>query len=145
MPTYSIGDPDFDEVYSDGILTKKINYFYVPILFQQRIYKLIQLEGGFQVGLRNKSNDYFNLDAYGGDLQYKRDVRDEYIHLDAGLLGGVGVKLHKVRKSMAIGVNYYHGLVNVSNIDGEKIRPAGEQHPDDLAAVAGVPHLTGDH
>lgn len=123
MPTYPIGDPEFDEVYADGTLTTKLNYFYVPILFQQRIYKLVQLEGGFQVGLRNKSYDIFTLeDAYGGDLGYKRNVKDDYIHLDAGLMGGMGIKLNKVRKSMAIGLNYYYGLVNVSKIEGRKIK-----------------------
>jgi len=33
MPTYSIGDEDFDSLFVDGSLTKKINCFYVPIMF----------------------------------------------------------------------------------------------------------------
>lgn len=114
MPVYSVGDPDFDEVFEEAELTKKISYFYVPITFQQRFYNRFYIEGGIQAGLRNKADDYFNLEAYDGDLEYKVDARDQYAHLDFGLVGGVGYKLSKELKSMALGVNYYYGLVDVS-------------------------------
>lgn len=31
MPTYLLNDSCFDEVFKDGVLTTKVNYFYVPI------------------------------------------------------------------------------------------------------------------
>ena len=61
-------------------------------------------------------------DDFGGDLSYERDVRDEYKHIDAGLLGGVGYKFRKETKSMSAGINYYYGLVNVSDRPDLKIR-----------------------
>jgi hypothetical protein len=113
MPTYPIGDEIFDEVFQEGTLSTKISYFYLPVLFQQRFYKIVLLEGGFQAGLRTKGNDLFDLSAYGGDLKYRREVSDDYARLDFGLLGGMGFKLSKQPKSMSIGVNYYYGLVDV--------------------------------
>ena len=55
MPTYPIGDDDFDSVFVDGELTKKINYFYVPIMYQQRFNNRWYVEGGVQLGLRNNT------------------------------------------------------------------------------------------
>lgn len=123
MPTYSVGDPDFDEIFEEGILTKKISYFYVPVLFQQRFHNnRWYLEGGFQLGLRNGGKDIFDLDANDGELEYKTEVKSDYKHLDAGLLGGVGYKFKKEIKSIAAGVNYYYGLMNVSRIENTTIK-----------------------
>ena len=123
MSTYPIGDPDFDDVYAAGELTKKINYFYVPILWHQRFYNRFYLEGGMQIGLRSKAYDYFDLeDTYGGDLEYKRDVRDEYTRFDLGPVAGVGYKIRKQTKSTAVGINYYYGLLDVNKVPDMKIK-----------------------
>jgi len=123
MPTYPIGDPDFDDVYAEGELTKEINYFHVPILWHQRFYNRFFLEGGLQIGLRSKAYDYFDLeDTYGGDLEYKRDVGDEYTRFDVGLLAGAGYKIRKQTKSTAVGINYYYGLNDVSKVEDITIK-----------------------
>ncbi len=122
MPTYPIGEADFDSVFADGELTKQINYFYVPILYQQRFKNRWYLEGGFQLGLRNKAYDFFEIEAFDGDVSYKVDARDDYKHLDAGLMAGVGYKLKKRLKSSAVGINYYYGLMNISNVPDQKIK-----------------------
>lgn len=127
MSTYPIGDPEFDDVFSSGELTKKANYFYVPIMWHQRFDNRWYIEGGLQLGLRSKAFDYFNIykkddGNYGGDVTYKRDVRDEYSHFDGGLIGGVGYKLKKELKSMAVGINYYYGLKNTSKVSDETIK-----------------------
>lgn len=122
MPTYEIGNEDFDALYQDGKLTKKINYFYVPILYHYRIHNRWYLEGGVQLGLRGKAYDIFDEKILDGDLQYKLDVRDQYKHLDAGLLGGAGYKFKKEIKSISAGVNYYYGLMNVSGLADTMIK-----------------------
>lgn len=123
MSTYPVGDPEFDNVFADGELTKKISYFYVPIMWHQRFNNRFYLEGGFQVGLRSKVYDYFDLeDSYGGDLEYKRDVRDEIERFDVGLLAGMGYKFKKEIKSMAVGVNYYYGLNDCSKVSDVTIK-----------------------
>jgi hypothetical protein len=122
MSTYPIGNANFDTLYKDGSLTTRLSYFYLPVMFQQRIFKYILLEGGFQAGMRTKVTDEFTKSAFDGDLSYKVDTRDDYTRLDAGLLGGVGIKLRDQPKSMSIGFNYYYGLVNVSKVADTKIR-----------------------
>lgn len=114
MPVYSLGNADFDSVYQDGTLTKKISCFYVPIMFQQRFNNRWYIEAGPQAGLRSKAVDIFDESSLDGDLTYTKDVRDQYAHLDFGLIGGAGYKFKKQVKSMAIGFTYYYGLVNVS-------------------------------
>lgn len=114
MPVYLTGDDDFDDVFQDGVLTTKVNYFYVPIMFHQRLNdNRWYLEGGIQAGLRSKSNDNFYKEYNGGDLDWKLDVRDQYAHLDFGFIGGVGYKFRKELKTMSIGVSYYYGVVDI--------------------------------
>jgi hypothetical protein len=123
MSTYPVGDPEFDDVYAEGELTKEINYIYLPILWHQRFYNRFYLEGGLQIGLRSKAYDHFNLeDTNGGDLAYERDVRDEYTRFDLGPVGGVGYKVRKKIKSTAVGINYYYGLLDVSKVPDMKIK-----------------------
>jgi len=123
MSTYPVGDPEFDDVFADGELTKKINYFYVPIMWHQRFNNRFYLEGGLQLGLRSKVYDYFDLeDTHGGDLEYKRDVRDEIEAFDGGLVAGMGYKFKKQIKSMAVGVNYYYGLNDCSKVSDVTIK-----------------------
>ena len=122
MATYPVGDEDFDAVYQDGTLTKKIGCFYLPILFHQRFNNRWYIEAGPQLGLIYKTTDIFEITDHGGDLTYRRNVKDEYKYIDAGLLGGVGFKFSKEPKSMSAGINYYYGLVNVSERPDLKIR-----------------------
>ena len=86
-----------------------------PSFFHQRFNNRSFIEAGPQLGLIHKPIDIFEVEEFGGDLSYERDVRDEYKHIDAGLLGGVGYKLRKQTKSTSVGINYYYGLVNVSD------------------------------
>jgi hypothetical protein len=122
MPVYPIGNESFDTVYQNGTLTKKISCFYVPILFHQRFNNRWYIEAGPQLGLIHKPEDIFEVTEFGGDLKYTRNVKDEYKHIDGGLLGGIGYKFKKEVKSMAVGINYYYGLVDVSNNPDLKIR-----------------------
>ncbi len=114
MPVYSLGNADFDSIYKGGTLTKKISCFYVPIMYHHRFNNRWYIEAGPQAGLRTKAVDIFETSTLDGDLSYTKDVKDQYTRLDFGLVGGAGYKFKKQLKSMAIGVNYYYGLVNVS-------------------------------
>jgi hypothetical protein len=122
MSTYTLGNADLDSLYKGGTLTTKISYFYVPILFHQRFNNRWYLEGGFQLGLRSKATDTFDVTAQGGELQYILDVKDKYKHLDAGLLCGAAYKFKKQVKSVSLGINYYYGLMNVSTVADTNIK-----------------------
>jgi len=121
-PLEGEGSEDFNAVYEDGTLTKKIPGFYVPILFQQRIKQKWYVEAGPQLGLLYKQVDIFEVEKLGGDLEFKLDVKDQYKHIDAGLTAGLGYKFGKAQKSTSIGVNYYYGLVDVSKNPDYKIK-----------------------
>lgn len=146
MPVYPSGDNNFDSLFVGGTLTKKINYFYVPIMIQQRFNdNRWYVEAGLQPGLRYKAKDIFDTKVLGGDLEYEVDVRDTYKHLDIGFIGGIGYKLKKQLKSAAVGVNYYYGFVNVSaepdvSFHNSSIYfyvklPIGTKHDDEEAAA----------
>jgi len=122
MPVYSLDDPDFDAVFKDGSLTKKIPVFYVPILYHQRFNNRWYVEAGPQLGLIHQCVDIFEASKLDGDLKFTLSVKDQYKHIDAGLLGGVGYKFKKQVKSMAVGINYYYGLVDVSSIPEQEIK-----------------------
>lgn len=122
MPVYSMNDPNFDEIYKDGTLTKKIPGFYVPILFHQRFHQRWYIEAGPQLGLIHKPVDIFEASKLDGDLTFKLDVKEQYKHIDAGLLGGVGYKFRKKPKSLSAGISYYYGLVDVSLNPDYKIK-----------------------
>ena len=121
MPTYSLGNDDFDMLYENGVLTKKINYFYVPIQYHYRLHNRFYFEGGIQLGLRGKASDIFDVEELNGELSYKTDAGDQYTRIDAGIVGGVGYKFKKEQKSTSIGVSYYYGLVDVSKVAGVEV------------------------
>jgi hypothetical protein len=122
MPVYSLDDPDFDAVYKDGTLTKKIPAFYVPVLFHQRFNQRWYIEAGPQLGLIHKPVDIFEAEKLGGDLKFTLDVKDQYKYIDAGLLAGIGFKFSKQPKSMSAGASYYYGLIDVSLNPDYKIK-----------------------
>lgn len=113
MSTYSIGVEEFDSLFIDGSLTTRINTFYVPILYHLRFGNRWFLEAGPMLGLRTKAYDIFSTTVLEGDLEYRLNVSDQYTRLDAGLMGGIGYKFRKQRKSISAGVSYYYGLVDV--------------------------------
>ncbi len=122
MATYSLDDDNFDAIFLDGTLTKKIPSFYVPILFHQRFNNRWYIEAGPQLGLIHKPVDIFETSTLGGEAKFTLEVKDAYKHVDAGLMGGVGYKFKKEIKSMAVGINYYYGLVDVSTNPDVKIK-----------------------
>ena len=122
MPTYPLGSDEFDNVFAEGELTKKMSVFYVPILFHQRFSNRWYVEGGVVPGLRSKAKDIFELEDFDGELSYTRNVSDEYKRIDFGLQGGVGYKWKKQLKSVSTGVSYFYGLVNMSNLPDTTIK-----------------------
>lgn len=121
MPTYPVGDASFDSVYKNGTLTKQINCFSVPILFHQRFNNRWYVEAGPQLALIFKPKDVFEESAQDGDLTYTKIVKDQYKHVDAGIMGTVGYKFKQQVKSMSVGISYYYGFVDVSTTD-QKIK-----------------------
>jgi len=109
---YSVDEKHVDTVFSNGHITRKIGYFYVPAHIKYRFGKQFFAMAGFQVGLRNSANDNFTNTIYDkDDVGFKYDIRDYVKRLDAGLSGGVGYKFKGT--GMNLGITYYYGLVDV--------------------------------
>lgn len=113
MSTSALDDQVIDGVFQKGTLTTKINYFHLPVMWQQRMLSRWLFEVGFQAGLRVNAVDFFNVESNGGTIELKRKVRKEFTAMDIGLLGGIGYKLKAIPKGMSVGLLYYYGLVDV--------------------------------
>ena len=113
LPVYLLGNPDLDNSFNGGKISRKINYFNVPIMMKYTFKNHIYLKGGTQLGLRYKAFDEFkNSINDEDDLKYKLDIKDQFHPLDAGLAFGAGYRLMK-GNGMNIGVQYYLGLIDI--------------------------------
>jgi hypothetical protein len=113
LPVYSLGDPDLDNAFSGGKISRKINYFNVPIMMKYTFHNHIYLKAGTQLGLRYKAFDEFkNSINDEDDLKYKVDIKDQFHAIDAGLAFGAGYRLMK-GNGMNIGLQYYLGLIDI--------------------------------
>ena len=112
IQVYSLNDPALDSAFSNGTVTRKINYFDVPVMLKYTFKNNIYAQGGIQLGLGYKATDVFtNTVNEDDDLTYKLNVRDNYHPLDAGLIAGLGYRLVQ-GNGMNIGIQYYWGLVD---------------------------------
>ena len=113
LPVYSVGNPNLDNAFTGGKVTRKINYFNVPIMMKYSFKNHIYLKAGTQLGLRYKAFDEFkNSVNEEDDLEYKLEIKDQFHPLDAGLAIGAGYRLMK-GNGMNIGVQYYIGLLDI--------------------------------
>ena len=113
LPVYSLGNPDLDNAFNGGKISRKINYFNVPIMMKYTFDNHIYLKAGTQLGLRYKAFDEFkNSINEEEDLKHKIDIKDQFHPLDAGLAFGAGYRLMK-GNGMNIGLQYYLGLIDI--------------------------------
>ena len=113
LPVYTIGNPDLDNAFSGGKISRKINYFNVPIMMKYTFSNHIYLKAGTQLGLRYKAFDEFKNSVNDeDDLKYKLDIKDQFHPIDAGLAFGAGYRLMK-GNGMNIGLQYYLGLIDI--------------------------------
>ncbi|HEU5167299.1 MAG TPA: porin family protein [Chitinophagaceae bacterium] len=113
LPVYSLGNPNLDNAFIGGKITRKINYFNVPIMMKYSFKNHIYLKAGTQLGLRYKAFDEFkNSLNEEDDLNYKLNIKDQFHPLDAGLAFGAGYRLMK-GNGMNIGLQYYLGLIDI--------------------------------
>jgi hypothetical protein len=113
LPVYSLGNPNLDNAFTGGKITRKINYFNVPIMMKYSFKNHFYLKAGTQLGLRYKAFDEFkNSLNEEDDLKYRLNIKDQFHPLDAGLAFGAGYRLMK-GNGMNIGVQYYLGLIDI--------------------------------
>ena len=112
LPVYSLQNPALDSSFTGGNITRKLNYFNVPIMLKYTFKNKIYAQCGIQLGLRYKATDVFTRKVIDkDDLTYKLDVKNKYHPLDGGLIGGIGYRLEK-GYGMNFSFSYYLGLVD---------------------------------
>lgn len=113
LPVYSLNDADLDNSFAGGSIERKLSYFHVPVLMKYNFSNHFFLEAGPQLGLLYKAYDEFSNTFQGDDLTFRKEIRDAFHRLDAGLTTGIGY--HRLAKGhgMNLGVRYYYGFVDV--------------------------------
>lgn len=118
IAVYSLNNVDLDDVFATGSVTRRLNYFNVPVMMKYMFKNHLYAQAGIQLGLRYKGTDEFlNTVNDKEDLSYKVDVKNQYHPLDGGLCAGLGYRLTG-GNGMNIGLQYYYGLVDVRISDG---------------------------
>ncbi|HTE29622.1 MAG TPA: porin family protein [Chryseolinea sp.] len=114
VDVYSLDNPDLDNSFKDGSVTRKLGYFNVPIMMKYKFKNNFFVEAGPMVGLMNRSTDEFVATITDkDDLTYKTKIRDRYHPLDAGAIAGIGYRLMG-GNGMNIGIRYYYGFVDIT-------------------------------
>ena len=114
IAVYSLNDPELDNLFSNGgSVTRKLNYFSVPIMIKYKFENNIYVKAGVQLGLMYNGYDTFIKSVNEeDDLQHEVNIKDQYHPLDAGLAFGLGYRLMG-GNGMNIGLQYYYGLIDV--------------------------------
>ena len=113
IPVYSLNDPELDNLFVDGSVTRKLNYFSVPIMIKYKFENNIYVKAGVQLGLMYNGYDTFIKSVKEeDDLQHEVKIKGQYHPLDAGLAFGLGYRLMG-GDGMNLGINYYYGLIDV--------------------------------
>lgn len=134
LPVYSLNDAKLDAAFADGSVSRKINYFNVPLMIKYKFDNNIYVKAGTQLGLLSTANDVFTQRYNGDDLEYKHNIRDRIHVIDAGLAFGLGYRLKTGKYGMNLGLQYYHGLVPL--LKGED---SPNQFNRSLYITAGLP------
>lgn len=114
VPVYALNSIAADSIFKDGSVTRRLSYFYLPVLLKYQFTNQIYLEWGFQAGLRTKATDTFKKSVTNeDDLTYELDVKDQFTRLDAGITGGIGYRLMG-GNGMNLGIRGYLGMVDIS-------------------------------
>lgn len=114
---YLLNNPDLDNAFANGEVTRSFQYFNVPFMMKRKLPKNFFAEAGIQLGLLYKAYDEFTTDVKEKkDLEYKISIKDNYHPLDAGLIAGLGYRLMG-GNGMNIGLRYYYGIVDIEVAD----------------------------
>jgi len=113
LDVYSLDNTNLDSVFSTGSITRKLNYFNVPIMMKYMFKNHLYAQAGIQLGLRYKGSDVFlNSIDEDDDLSYVANVKNDYHPLDGGLCAGLGYRFIK-GNGMNLGLQYYYGMIDV--------------------------------
>lgn len=118
IAVYPLSDAGLNNSFKDGQVTRRLNYFYVPVYLKHQFKNKLFIKGGVQLGLLHKAEDQFITSVNRSeDLIYSNAIIDQYKKLDAGVSAGIGYRLMG-GNGMNLGIYYYEGLMNITK-DGQ--------------------------
>ncbi len=134
LPVYSLGNSYLDSSFVGGSVSKRNQYFNVPIeikyVFKNRIYA----KAGIMPGLRYRGTDkFYNSVEEDDDLNFNVDTKDDYHPIDFGFVAGVGYRLIG-GNGMNLGVQYYQGIVDITIDDS-----GADQYNSGFYFTVGIP------
>lgn len=113
LPVYPLGNPDLDQAFQGGIVSRNLRCFNVPVMIKYPFRNHFYAEGGIILGLLYKAFDKFENDINtSNDLSYTVNIKDQFHPLDVGLTAGLGYRLLR-GNGMNLGIRYYYGVVDI--------------------------------
>lgn len=112
VPVYVLNNPQLDQIFENGHITRNLEYFDVPFLIKHQFKNRIFIKTGPQFGLLYNAKDIFHNKIDDQDLEYTNKVKSKFHPLDAGFVIGTGYRL-KSGNGMNLGIHYYQGFVDV--------------------------------
>jgi len=109
---YPTGNPEIDEDFKNGSVTRKIKAVSLPLLVDYRIKGSLFVEGGPQVDWQLKTKDIFETEVDDNPLEYTTKVKDETTAFSVDIAGGLVYKFRK-DKGLSLGVRYCYGLTDI--------------------------------
>jgi hypothetical protein len=110
---YSVGNDSLNDLFAGGSVERKIKAFSLPILGRYAITPKFFVEAGIQPDMMLKSKDIFKSKVNDNELTYTTNISDQVTLLDFGVAGGLFYKFRKDKRSMGMGIRYFHGLTDV--------------------------------
>jgi hypothetical protein len=112
LPVYTTGNAGIDTAFKGGEVTRKTNYFNVPIMMKYKFSNHFYAKGGIMLGLGYKAYDQFsNTVNEKEDLNYKIKINEKFHPIDAGFAVGLGYRLLG-GNGMNLGIQYYVGMID---------------------------------
>lgn len=121
---YPTGNPEIDDAFINGSITRKIKAVSLPLLVDYRIKGSLFAEAGPQVDLQLKTKDIFETEVDDNPLEYTTKLKDEITAFSVDVVGGLVYKLRK-DKGVSLGLRYCYGLTDiVKNESGKQANGA---------------------
>lgn len=131
---YETGNTDLDKLLTESRVTRKFNYFNVPVLLKYKFDNQINVELGPQLGLLYKAVDEFSVSNDDKDvLLYQNKIIKQANKFDIGITAGAGYRLLR-GNGVNLGARYYYGLLNVY-----KDNTGASQKNSAIYLYAGIP------
>ena len=110
---YSTGNDTLDNLFTGGVVERKIKSFGLPVLCRYTITKKFFVDAGIQANMMLGAKDIFRSKVNDRDLNYTIKTSDLVTLLDFGLAGGLFYKFRNDKRAMGLGIRYYQGLTDI--------------------------------